>query len=108
MVGKKVSRREASDFLLERYGIRARPATLAKYASIGGGPPFRRAGRFPIYDTADLDRWARMHVSPLVHSTSELTSSLDPHEVQGDCDKCSGDDDGPPCAAPQLHRGGAR
>jgi hypothetical protein len=72
MAGKLIDRREASDYLWIRYGIRAKPATLAKYASIGGGPPFRRAGRFPVYDTDDLDRWAQMRVSPLVHSTSEL------------------------------------
>ena len=66
------NRREASDYLLKRYGLRAKPTTLAKYATIGGGPPFRRAGRFPVYDTDDLDAWAQRRVSPRVSSTCEL------------------------------------
>lgn len=65
------NRREASDYLLKRYGLRAKPATLAKYASLGGGPAYRLAGRFPAYDVADLDKWALARVSDLVSSTSE-------------------------------------
>ena len=72
MTPTQLNRREASDYLRERYGIRARPATLAKYASIGGGPLFRRAGRFPVYALQDLDDWAEARLSPLVHSTSEF------------------------------------
>lgn len=68
----KRNRREASRYLEEKYGIRAKPATLAKYASVGGGPRFRRAGRFPVYDTEDLDAWAAGKLSRVVSSTSEL------------------------------------
>ena len=35
-------------------------ATLAKYACIGGGPAFRKAGKFPIYSRDDLDAWAKL------------------------------------------------
>ena len=75
MTPKLLNRRDASHYLLTHHGIRAKPATLAKYASMGGGPPFRRAGRFPVYDIEDLDHWASMRVSPLVHATSELEPS---------------------------------
>lgn len=71
-IGKLLSRKEASEYLKKRYGLRAKPATLAKYASIGGGPPFRRAGRFPVYDTDDLDAWALMRVSRRIYSNCEL------------------------------------
>ena len=33
--------------------------TLAKLACVGGGPCFRKAGRWPLYSPADLDAWAR-------------------------------------------------
>jgi hypothetical protein len=46
--------------------------TLAKLAVIGGGPLFRKAGRFPIYSGPDLDEWAGSKISEPVHSTSEL------------------------------------
>ena len=69
---RKLRRREASRYLQERYGISAKPATLAKYATLGGGPIFRRAGRFPVYDMQDLDDWAESRLSPPVRSTSEL------------------------------------
>jgi hypothetical protein len=48
------------------------PKTLAKLAVIGGGPLFRKAGRFPLYEILELDRFARGKLSPLVGSTSEL------------------------------------
>ena len=45
--------------------------TLAKVAVIGGGPPFRKAGRLPLYDRADCDAWAANKLGPRVRSTSE-------------------------------------
>jgi hypothetical protein len=65
-------RAEAARYLLEAHGIPCAPATLAKYACIGGGPAFRKAGKFPIYAKADLDSWAGLRVSKRVNSTSEL------------------------------------
>ena len=79
------NRCEASDYLLKRYGLRAKPATLAKYATIGGGPPFRLAGRFPVYDPADLDSWAQKRVSPRVHSTCELETKDTQSGAQTNC-----------------------
>lgn len=70
---RPLTRREASDYLLEKHGIRRCPATLAKYAVIGGGPPFRRAGRNIIYDPPVLDEWADEITSPLMRSTSDAT-----------------------------------
>ena len=47
----------ASVYLKQRWGIERAPATLAKLACVGGGPKFYRAGRWPMYDAADLDLW---------------------------------------------------
>ena len=75
MQSRLYNRNEASEYLLHHFGIHAMPATLAKYASLGGGPAFRKAGRFPVYEEADLDAWAEERLSERVRSTSELTSS---------------------------------
>jgi len=65
-------RADAARYIREVYGIPCVATTLAKYACEGGGPPFRKAGRFPVYSRADLDAWARQRLGRLVRSTSEL------------------------------------
>ncbi len=65
-------RSEAARHVFERWGYPCAARTLAKYAVIGGGPRFRKAGRIPLYDPADLDDWMRGRLSQKVASTSEL------------------------------------
>jgi hypothetical protein len=65
-------RADAARYIREAYGIPCVATTLAKYACTGGGPPFRKAGKFPIYSRADVDAWARQRLGMLVRSTSEL------------------------------------
>lgn len=66
-------RTEAAKYILETYNIPCSPKTLAKWACIGSdGPPFRRAGRIPLYPVSGLDAWARSKIGPLVRSTSEV------------------------------------
>ena len=65
-------RAEAARYLREAHGIPCAPATLAKLACIGGGPAFRKAGKFPIYARDELDAWAKSRLSKPVRSTSEL------------------------------------
>ena len=48
------------------------PKTLAKLAVVGGGPAFRKSGRWPLYAEADLNDWALAKIGPRVGSTSEL------------------------------------
>lgn len=62
----------AARYLLEVHGVRRAPATLAKLACVGGGPKFRKDGRWPLYSQQALDEWATGHLSPEVASTSEL------------------------------------
>jgi hypothetical protein len=63
---------QAAKHITDTYGIPCSPKTLAKYACVGGGPPFRHAGRFPLYPVSGLDAWAQSKIGPLVRSTSEL------------------------------------
>lgn len=64
-------RNDAAAYLRGRYGV-GTAATLAKLACHGGGPLYRKLGRFPVYVAADLDAWAQSRISQKVASTSEL------------------------------------
>lgn len=67
-----LNREDAARYLRDEFGFRCKPVTLAKYATLGGGPKFRKAGRYPVYDIPDLDEWAKNCFSAHVSSTSEL------------------------------------
>jgi len=69
-------RAEAAQYVHDKWGYPCSPKTLAKYAVIGGGPPFRKAGRYPLYHPDDLDVWVDGKLSDLVTSTSALTSNV--------------------------------
>lgn len=62
----------AARHIQEKWGYPCSPGTLAKYAVIGGGPPFRKASRYPLYDPNDLDGWISDKLSDRVTSTSAL------------------------------------
>lgn len=65
-------RTDAAVYITDTFGIPCSPNTLAKLATVGGGPRFRKAGRIPLYARGDLDEWAQRRLGPLVASTSEL------------------------------------
>jgi hypothetical protein len=66
-------RTEAAKYVTEKFGFPCSPRTLAKLACVSScGPPFRLAGRTPLYPTSGLDEWAQSKIGPLVRSTSEL------------------------------------
>src|SRR5262249_23777927 len=67
-------RTEAAEHIQQKWGYPCSPRTLAKYAVVGGGPPFRKAGRYPLYHPDDLDRWVSDKLSDPVTSTSELAA----------------------------------
>lgn len=64
-------RDQAAAYLQSRYGAYT-AETLAKLACIGGGPRFRRIGRYPVYTPGDLDAWMLGRMSKPVESTAEL------------------------------------
>ena len=66
-------RTEAAAYVTATYGIPCSPKTLAKLACVSSdGPPFRMAGRIPLYPKPGLDAWAQSKIGPLVRSTSEI------------------------------------
>jgi hypothetical protein len=72
-IERLLRRTEAAKYVTDTYGIPCSPKTLAKIACVSSdGPPFRLAGRFPLYPTSGLDAWAREKMGPLVRSTSEV------------------------------------
>jgi hypothetical protein len=68
---KRFRRDTASTYLLNTWGLSYTANTLAKMATIGGGPPMEYAGRIPLYPQDGLDAWAAAKIGPRVNSTSE-------------------------------------
>jgi hypothetical protein len=75
---------ETPDALLRRHeaaaaltaaGYPVARATLATRAVRGGGPPFRRFGRVPLYRWGDLLDWAQARLSAPMRSTSEADAA---------------------------------
>lgn len=66
----RLRRSEASEYLFEVWGVSYTPRTLAKMATIGGGPAFQKFGRYPLYPTNELDSWAESRLGELKRSTS--------------------------------------
>jgi hypothetical protein len=73
---RHLRRAEAAKYVAETHNVPCSPKTLAKLACISSdGPPFRLAGRFPLYPISGLDAWARSKIGPLVRSTSEARTA---------------------------------
>jgi hypothetical protein len=69
-------RKEAAQYVADTYGFPCSPRTLAKLACTSSrGPPFRIAGRTPLYPKSGLDVWALAKIGPLVRSTSEARAA---------------------------------
>ena len=67
----RLRRWEASEYIELVHGLTVAAATLAKLASVGGGPGFHRVGRVPLYPRDELDRWAEQKLGRIVKNTSE-------------------------------------
>jgi hypothetical protein len=76
-------RAQAAAYVTDRFGFPCSTQWLAKLAVVGGGPFFRKAGRYPIYDPADLDQWAQSRIGPVQRSTSVMGSDADISENGG-------------------------
>ena len=60
---RHLRRKDAAKYVVETYNVPCSPKTLAKLACVSSnGPPFRLAGRFPLYPTSGLDAWARSKI----------------------------------------------
>lgn len=70
-------RQDAARYVTATYGFPCSPRTLAKLACVSSqGPPFCKAGRWPLYPQSGLDAWAQNKFGPLVRSTSELRTAV--------------------------------
>lgn len=67
---KFLSRLEAAEFI-NSLGLKISPKTLAKFASIGGGPEMRVFGRRVFYEPERLLEWVNSRLSPGRRSTSD-------------------------------------
>jgi hypothetical protein len=67
---QRFTRRQAAEFLTEQ-GYPVASTTLAKYASVGGGPIFESFGRKPLYRPDDLLTWANERSTGPRRSTSD-------------------------------------
>ena len=68
---KYLRRDAAAKYLNGKFGFGTR-ATLAKLATVGGGPKFRKLGRIPLYTEEWLDDWAEASMGQPMSSTSEI------------------------------------
>jgi hypothetical protein len=57
MEKKFLSREEAAQYLTN-LGLRTARGTLQKWVTTGGGPAYRRFGKYALYEVSDLDAWA--------------------------------------------------
>ena len=71
-----LTRLEAAEFLTVA-GFPIARTTLAKLASIGGGPRFKKFGSRPIYVPAELLQWAQDRTTPPRNSTSDVGGGND-------------------------------
>ena len=74
-MSKPLLTRKGTAQFLSKLGYKTAEATLATYASRGGGPPFRKYGVFPLYDEDEALEWAQSRLSKRVCSTSELEAA---------------------------------
>lgn len=72
---------EASAYLKSAHGLNVASATLAKYATMGGGPlyysgrsPGTKRGT-PLYPVDQLDAWARERLGRLCRNTSDTAEA---------------------------------
>ena len=90
-VERYLSRAEAAEFLSER-GYKTAPATLAKRAVVGGGPPFVSWGRKPLYDAESLLEWAQRRCTGPRRSTSDRGEERQRADRLGDADLANSGD----------------
>ena len=72
---RRYRRDQAVDYLKAQWGLEFRPSTLAKLATLGGGPTFEHFGRWPVYTAEDLDAWVEARLSAKKTSTSDIDNS---------------------------------
>lgn len=70
-----LDRNEAAKYVTER-GLKLSRNTLQKYATVGGGPVYRRFGKRAVYLPSDLDSWLDSKLSAPRSSSSPICSEV--------------------------------
>jgi hypothetical protein len=74
---KRLDTRQASVFLTAS-GYTTAPATLNKLRCIGGGPPFEKFGRRPLYSEKSLLEWVHGRTTGPLRFTSDPENKASP------------------------------
>ena len=77
---RPLRRRDAAKYIEAEHNQPCASQTLANLAVVGGGPAYRKAGKFPLYEPDDLDEWALAKLSPKVRSSSEFRTPDKPQQ----------------------------
>ncbi len=64
-----LDRGQAADYVTQQ-GLPLAKTTLQKFATVGGGPVYRRFGRRAVYLASDLDAWIASKLTAPRCSTS--------------------------------------
>ncbi len=67
-------RKAAGEYLKNKYGFGSEK-TLAKLASVGGGPEFRKGFGAALYEPSKLDEWALTKIGEPQASTSDTRAA---------------------------------
>jgi hypothetical protein len=68
----RFSRREASAYLMARWGLSCAVYTLARYTANGTGPEYHKAGPRAVYSREALDEWAKSKLTAPGRKASDL------------------------------------
>ena len=74
MFKEYLNRIEAATYVRSQ-GLPCAPATLAKLATMGGGPTFRKFSRNVVYSPKDLDDWISSRLSEPKRNTADVQLS---------------------------------
>lgn len=75
MSEKFYTREEAAKYINSQ-GLPITKLFLAKLATVGGGPEFRRFGRYTVYERVALDKWIETRLSAPMTSTSAVAPNI--------------------------------
>ena len=68
------TRKGASVYIYEKFGVNYSANTLQKFACVGGGPEYQIIGNRSVYTDAILDEWMDTRVSAPRRFAGEITS----------------------------------
>ena len=86
MISKeRLLNRKAASQLCDDRGIPFAVSTLAKLASVGGGPPMRKFGRRVLYEPEALSAWIDSKLTAPRQSTSDIDGDFPVRVVRIAC-----------------------